>query len=103
MRICDWSSDVCSSDIVERLAPVAGFGNLEIKRFEDVASDLSNNLRIVDHETSLHVNAPCCDPWADLCPHSVIFPLIASAPVRRPRQGRGPARDRKSTRLNSSH
>src|SRR3546814_6376691 len=113
MRISDWSSDVCSSDLVGRVV-VPYFAYEILARFE-VACLLTGDVRAgeADGDTRRHVviqpeiesargtdavqphrdrNRPQREAIGD-----VAVEILGSIGVDRPR------RDRKRTRLNSSH
>src|SRR3546814_10893698 len=103
MRISDWSSDVCSSDLadavrlIERLKaarPDIAIGADLIAGFptEDDAM-FANSLALIDD---------CDIVFGHIFPYS---PRAGTPAARMPQIGRAIARrgDRKSTRLNSSH
>src|SRR3546814_4111641 len=105
MRISDWSSDVCSSDLEQDRAPAKRF---EAVRILDARAD------IVD--PAIFVAVIAGDAQADLVLHDrqVDHRIIALAHRARPGEAEVDARrgfeivevgtlDRKSTRLNSSH
>src|SRR3546814_3997968 len=101
MRISDWSSDVCSSDLVDEegagaefeLAELAGerlgLGILELERVEN---DELAALRLVAER---HLEAE----RADL----LVQRMAEGASPRAVRLAAADEEDRKSTRLNSSH
>src|SRR3546814_1564940 len=109
MRISDWSSDVCSSDLRSADAELhfpAFAGDLHIARIEIVAPGIIVS-RLLAAELAGLLKFPC---------HRFVSFLSPPAPRRRlhaTNRGRGcaraaaaivpPGRDRKSTRLNSSH
>src|SRR3546814_3079637 len=76
MRISDWSSDVCSSDLQDRRPQDLG---------RDGADVFVGDAAVLAYDEGLR--------------HAVDAPIDGDAPVA---VGTGP-RDRKSTRLNSSH
>src|SRR3546814_6281037 len=106
MRISDWSSDVCSSDLIEALTPAAfrafweprlASGPIEVQIFGD--------LETVDYKKILAETLGALPPRKVLAPPSgqqVAFAKHVTEPdiaYHRGDQGQ----DRKSTRLNSSH
>src|SRR3546814_3281842 len=103
MRISDWSSDVCSSDLAERHlleCPLDGEGQDVPRRREVRCAVLVDVLERVARGPELgifHVGAPS---------GSCYLPAARAADwmVRSISRGLSPAcTDRKSTRLNSSH
>src|SRR3546814_2855795 len=85
MRISDWSSDVCSSDLVAPIAaldPAAGRDHQDVARLG--AIERAVNPQIVEHRHHYRIGGP------------------GHSHVRRDGLDRG-RQDRKSTRLNSSH
>src|SRR3546814_6370202 len=107
MRISDWSSDVCSSDLadtsLQALAPVAA----EFGRFNLLAWDGNDLVFASNHpgfasfpvEPGLHAmsNGAFDAPW----PKSAHATRALEAWLRSP--AASAPTDRKSTRLNSSH
>src|SRR3546814_7062935 len=111
MRISDWSSDVCASDLVEMLAA-----------FEVIAEDVAQHEFAIDkadhcgnrHHAPLAVLEPAdmnqqLDRGCDL-PTECRFAAGVAGKSRQQlhavngiARGVGVQRDRKSTRLNSSH
>src|SRR3546814_1724544 len=65
MRISDWSSDVCSSDLWSRLraAPVQRPGGLVVAVLEEVGADRLRQGGIVDHQRNVVAGL-----FADLLP-----------------------------------
>src|SRR3546814_7902425 len=110
MRISDWSSDVCSSDLM-LLSDIPA--NL------DIGLDPMNYFPVGDvAELTARLNADCADFEVDRDTVRARFSwdraaadtlevyraaLAPRRPVARPSVTPGTARDRKSTRLNSSH
>src|SRR3546814_8101686 len=111
MRISDWSSDVCSSDLG---CKADGFG-MEIAPGNHVA--ITKHQRIVGRSVGLdQQNLPrvtqLVEAGADHLRgaaqtigvlHAQIVLTVTFADLRTFEQGADRARDRKSTRLNSSH
>src|SRR3546814_7880518 len=123
MRISDWSSDVCSSDLArrslhqDRLAEAVGeedhTGDPLIRQVVDLAErlpDLGNGLESVGgvgHLRSLgpHLTARSIrfvDAQVRVWP-SPLMTNLSVVSSRRPMGPRAWSLDRKSTRLNSSH
>src|SRR3546814_10420419 len=95
MRISDWSSDVCSSDLPFQRAVLLGFvfhhaGPCRERPAAFTAGD-GGQFRVSDR----HLR-PCAERQSQLLPEP-----LAAADVRD--DGRAVRGDRKSTRLNSSH
>src|SRR3546814_3490296 len=98
MRISDWSSDVCSSDLLADLVAVAHVGNektttYQTTRAEDAADFLwpciGRNVEILGlHASEQITHATADDVRLEACILQAVQHL---------------ERDRKSTRLNSSH
>src|SRR3546814_5660819 len=116
MRISDWSSDVCSSDLLEEPIPATIEDNPVTTEpqslFTDIARNLASEIEELPHQgTSQRVLVT--SPLPGDGKSSVALTLAAAAAsmgrraivvdldLRRP----GPSilRDRKSPRLNSSH
>src|SRR3546814_15478014 len=89
MRISDWSSDVCSSDLIEqdgvrhvtlasldRLLAIFGFIDVKAEAFENLARHHAHNFRIIDDQARLHVPAPAS------------FPVLRTAPLLRSEERR---------------
>src|SRR3546814_1766544 len=98
MRISDWSSDVCSSDLID--APALAFGRLAkfpcteifaLGQDDDIAPPIVQKGQ-----------APFLDGGKLRGPESIAIAKIALV-AEQVGDDRQPARDRKSTRLNSSH
>src|SRR3546814_5268458 len=96
MRISDWSSDVCSSDLAQRGARELALEHHVRRHREDPdqrGGDEAKDRQVVDDQAEEAVEVAgdepaglfVCHPPHPL-PHRMLFPL-----------------DRKSTRLNSSH
>src|SRR3546814_3719674 len=110
MRISDWSSDVCSSDLVVHDHDVAG---CERRREEllDIGAEEFSGHRAVDHVGRIDPvmarpgNKGCGFPMAMWNRHDEPLTFGASAIAARHLGGRPGLvdEDRKSTRLNSSH
>src|SRR3546814_16579351 len=103
MRISDWSSDVCSSDLIEqdgvrhvtlasldRLLAIFGFIDVKAEAFENLARHHAHNFRIIDDQARLHVPAPASFPVLRTAP---LLLSGRAAPGRRPR-----SRERQSGR-----
>src|SRR3546814_6634977 len=100
MRISDWSSDVCSSDLID-----------EAKLDDDVRAHLGNAVRVhpkldfVNGLAGLSGKTVVVDPASAV---TAIFERLEQAGAKLV-EARDPAvlpkavKDRKSTRLNSSH
>src|SRR3546814_3973702 len=112
MRISDWSSDVCSSDLPERRYP-QGYAIHRRRRRplpeerppteaeqngEEIADIVQIPERLVEQpDLTRHV-------WIFIHPYGRSLDEIARRlGISRRRAKRLPERDRKSTRLNSSH
>src|SRR3546814_2016820 len=97
MRIRDWSSDVCSSDLIEAVTPLIGWalGSIAAEFVADwdhwIAFALLLVLGALMIRTGLRADEPEATPAIR---HS--FWLLAAT-------GFATSIDRKSTRLNSSH
>src|SRR3546814_2826684 len=129
MRISDWSSDVCSSDLIEYPAPLAaedirrlGFAQppeaydpfrlalvLDVVLDWDAeANETSDKSLLVDLVDGLYDEIVRPDPRG-ITPQvrrramARVFGLDLPEPAEHPRRRGRPARDRKSTRLNYSH
>src|SRR3546814_3359191 len=108
MRISDWSSDVCSSDLGLHLVEARAHQHLDVATAEPArgAAAVHRGIAAAEHQHAL------ADP-SDVAEVDVGQPVEADVDVRRafPAPGQvevAPARgaaaeDRKSTRLNSSH
>src|SRR3546814_9161488 len=121
MRISDWSSDVCSSDLSARAAPppAAPPAPSAVRTWLFLTSDrhqIADPRIILNKAHAQHTPAPPKaavepKPFAppdSHCPAPVPAPrvpaLLDTAPVRHDRSPEHSfLRDRKSTRLNSSH
>src|SRR3546814_4969757 len=94
MRISDWSSDVCSSDLLVLLHHPAALPWIPRERAgEPLAADIgrAGNARVVDH----------CARDREI---EFIHPRLHALRIGLQRRGRGHNRlGRNSTRLNSSH
>src|SRR3546814_7458234 len=110
MRISDWSSDVCSSDLIERWRP-AGPVMIVNRMIADYPGAATAGASL--HEWSVAEWAPRVPVWAprgapgvsNVAPatpgwHGSSSLYAAEVAIRLYRAGRV---DRKSTRLNSSH
>src|SRR3546814_7559513 len=114
MRISDWSSDVCSSDLLVREGKVRILGcsnetswglmkglaaseRLSLSRYETIQNNFSlNNRRFEDDLAQV-----CRQERVSLIPYS---PLAGGMLSGKYQDGARPeGADRKSTRLNSSH
>src|SRR3546814_4444787 len=98
MRISDWSSDVCSSDLIVRPdddGPPVNRRYLEMCVFSHLASELkSGDTCVVGSEAFADVREHLL-PWAECEARLADFCAKVDIPPS--------AADRKSTRLNSSH
>src|SRR3546814_4300201 len=97
MRISDWSSDVCSSDLKENLSPVADVDR--IRELEGEIAILKRELmmlRIANSELERVVERDTLTP---LYNRRYFINAVNDRLKRLGRYGT----DRKSTRLNSSH
>src|SRR3546814_1546769 len=106
MRISDWSSDVCSSDLaqVAGRAQRLGLSVLGIKALAETAVE-----RILEHAATVRPALVVADSiqtlWSEMltaAPGSVSQVRESAARLVRYAKETG-TRDRKSTRLNSSH
>src|SRR3546814_9510644 len=109
MRISDWSSDVCSSDLVdfpdfsfwrlrvERASLNGGFGRAYAMTPADLLTDMQGLEALLDSEAGAvtHMNA---DHAEAVGLYARAFCAAAAGPWRL-----AGLEDRKSTRLNSSH
>src|SRR3546814_3885369 len=109
MRISDWSSDVCSSDL--RLGGDGG-GFCPLRDAERgcrlVLLDPADPLHLLEAEAvALHETASGATPimLCSVCHATAVSAISLMSCVRNARIGSASdtARDRKSTRLNSSH
>src|SRR3546814_7649107 len=97
MRISDWSSDVCSSDLTKSQAPLVGV---------DISSTAVKLLQLSRSGDRYRVEHYAVEP---LPPNAVVEKSIVEVEavgeaIRRAVSRSGTrAKDRKSTRLNSSH
>src|SRR3546814_3746975 len=104
MRISDWSSDVCSSDLFERIAVEAciAFDINAVgacrQRAKDAALGGGQRGIEIGHEAMIGT-----DRYRGSRPYMERALLAAVAPTGRSYNGRATTGDRKSTRLNSSH
>src|SRR3546814_9843229 len=99
MRISDWSSDVCSSDLVDtvsipqRMAAMRESHELRLLGEKIIRFDISNDLQFIRKPLAFH-------------PNGMIFRAFDGAGLQlrsREYYSVGGGLDRKSTRLNSSH
>src|SRR3546814_5952107 len=98
MRISDWSSDVCSSDLFEAPRLVAFFVALRPNRQAlEQAAPFDVGRKAVDRHTRLNA------PHISLAQHEGAERDVPRATERDLRMFRHDSSDRKSTRLNSSH
>src|SRR3546814_8856404 len=97
MRISDWSSDVCSSDLmVSKTALDLGLKGVTVESVERRIDQLVQNRQIVmgtAHATDR--DGKMVTTQEALRIEEKILDLV--------KEGNGAAKDRKSTRLNSSH
>src|SRR3546814_4284493 len=103
MRISDWSSDVCSSDLLEKLLQVGPLVGVQIDPGGDLGAADRTREGFQDRPGLLSDFAfphqiPAHDTFGRLCGD----PLVQDA-VEAPAQKLVELEDRKSTRLNSSH
>src|SRR3546814_2223075 len=54
MRISDWGSDVCSSDLVDFWAGWCGPGKMMAPVFQQVAADMATRVRFAKVDTEAH-------------------------------------------------
>src|SRR3546814_4212945 len=96
MRISDWSSDVCSSDLLAGLAAAPGraLGRAAARRFQSVASRNEDRAgsALADGLAAVQLDAELVGD------HLLAARLLAGLAAQVIA-----VRDRKSTRLNSSH
>src|SRR3546814_8851238 len=100
MRISDWSSDVCSSDLIPawKAAPALAFGNTVVLKPANATPAIAHALAAIIHEAADGLKAP-----------GGIFNLVlgqggvGAAIADHPGIAGISFTDRKSTRLNSSH
>src|SRR3546814_9200869 len=105
MRISEWSSDVCSSDLIDDVV-----GSDRPRRIRRRHGDLEKGIERDDEHPARHGNAEQIEHHPDRLWMAdelaqVERAVAAMRPVRRrPKQiDDESAQDRKSTRLNSSH
>src|SRR3546814_3308256 len=105
MRISDWSSDVCSSDLHDQLGLRAllrrGAGHAAIHADEGLALDAAAHRRPVQLAGAELVEEPQVHGAAGQ--HPVRSGVVERHHALRPEPGDCRGEDRKSTRLNSSH
>src|SRR3546814_5530821 len=102
MRISDWSSDVCSSDLgiadrrvgVERRRHGRSQQRGDCQESEKGLTHFQTSLENQDHRSSL----TACRPNLRPCPEIELTNFVMPDLIRYPA-----LQDRKSTRLNSSH
>src|SRR3546814_1131832 len=105
MRISDWSSDVCSSDLLEQAAEALAAGDslglaaVEGVDLHDRAQDAAAHQDREQHVRA-QVGVVAADEFAQGAEH-VLMDKVADDLAGLRRGGR--SQDRKSTRLNSSH
>src|SRR3546814_952758 len=102
MRISDWSSDVCSSDLfdagpedVVEAETVSGDAN--VAAIEDAPQDEPDNAPAAEDRAEGEPLAAAAETTAEAPDPAVPEPAVPDPAVPEP------AVDRKSTRLNSSH
>src|SRR3546814_5808011 len=95
MRISDWSSDVCSSDLMYNQLCLAGRWPVGPHRIDGVAVDGDQLCALLRQSLGSLV-----DPSFRVQPGIIADPGTAGGMLAQPF---GHAADRKSTRLNSSH
>src|SRR3546814_6347732 len=97
MRISDWSSDVCSSDLkwTEQCAFVGGITDLDCGEFFPQCRQHLFTALLADHNDAFDIDAALSR--VKRAPHDDLFDGMIE---RRAWHDDG---DRKSTRLNSSH
>src|SRR3546814_1900302 len=109
MRISDWSSDVCSSDLVGQIVPGIGeqrdrIGDEAIARLDRDEAEVE---RDADRERAIEARGGVAVAVRMIVAHRRIATIVSARDTRtwRARSADRPARalDRKSTRLNSSH
>src|SRR3546814_2832176 len=102
MRISDWSSDVCSSDLVigRHIAPFSGVGDVgEILHHARRARPERHFAYTTQRDGGADLAALGAEAQAGRNGVEIGYGLDSAALQRRRRKGG----DRKSTRLNSSH
>src|SRR3546814_3236914 len=105
MRISDWSSDVCSSDLAgDETDHVGGRQVLALIVLDElIDAHLFDVVGLADDRADLHSQLPARTP-APLAEHDPIAPIfILGRDGDRLKLAPLLDRDRKSTRLNSSH
>src|SRR3546814_3629629 len=102
MRISDWSSDVCSSDLelkgrVDGVA--ASAATLPLIACDTI--EMPENSQIMIHEPTTWAWGTLAELKSSIAMMENIIDSVIAAYVRR--SGQSAEKDRKSTRLNSSH
>src|SRR3546814_1757395 len=98
MRISDWSSDVCSSDLIAGVVNPPSSGKYQYWTFDGKAASLDEFI-----EKASETQGSWWPDWMEwIRPHAgkLVPATGARIPGGNPKY---PAIDRKSTRLNSSH
>src|SRR3546814_8269815 len=110
MRISDWSSDVCSSDLLADPAQVDGLIPAVIEKFGRAPDLLVNNAALFAEGEWTDLSAAAL---AEMMQVNLSAPVMLAKTLVAASEGKRPAivhivdqrvvQDRKSTRLNSSH
>src|SRR3546814_6653808 len=102
MRISDWSSDVCSSDLATDGAELFGTGSTSVRTAQDLSiySGIPPLVRSGDWFAASFTLRNGSDKPMKVTAKVDLQPHLATG---RPLTVTIPAGDRKSTRLNSSH
>src|SRR3546814_10525246 len=107
MRISDWSSDVCSSDLIDRLAAARyGLNIADVQTIVSGAIGGANVARTVEGLARYPVNVRYPREIRDSVDEIRALPVLTPSgqQITLGSVSRiGVSRDRKSTRLNSSH
>src|SRR3546814_10378252 len=101
MRISDWSSDVCSSDLPDSDCPQTDLDNL--KRKLDAGATRAITQFFFSPEAFLRFRDAAAAAGIDAPIVPGILPVSNVSQTKRIADMCGTAIDRKSTRLNSSH
>src|SRR3546814_5035635 len=108
MRISDWSSDVCSSDLCRHIAAYAAIPRCQYRALLEFDEQRVHDRKIVLASKGRQIiGYRQCDGWQACL--SIQGPKLVFHPMRIADQPNGLAmnvqiaKDRKSTRLNSSH
>src|SRR3546814_5490855 len=107
MRISDWSSDVCSSDLLDQVvvADLKG-GSNDVLTYSSAAAGVDGSIRTRNAEAQVNVRYEHQFSWNDDLADQDVISGLAKGRVSLARDAlslEGGAIDRKSTRLKSSH